>query len=43
MKHGSTAAAAVPGRFPSPPMMTAMKHGGTSSRPRRNSTDVFER
>jgi hypothetical protein len=41
MKASSTAAAAVPGRLPRPPMMTAMKQSGSTSRPSRNSTLVM--
>src|SRR5262245_24241419 len=36
-----TAAAAVPRRLPSPPTMTAMKQSGSTSSPRRNSTEVM--
>ena len=41
MKASSTAAAAVPGRLPRPPMITAMKHTGRMSTPPRKSTVVI--
>src|SRR5262245_106601 len=41
MTASRTAAAAVPGRLPRPPMMTAMKQRGSTSRPSRNSTEVM--
>src|SRR5581483_4579612 len=40
-KASSTAAAAVPGRLPSPPMITAMKQNGRMSTPPRKSTVVI--
>src|SRR6516164_1231993 len=40
-KASSTAAAAVPGRLPNPPMITAMKQNGRMSTPPRKSTVVI--
>src|SRR5271167_3929681 len=39
--NSSTAAATVPGKLPSPPIMTAMKQNGSTSTPPRKSTVVI--